>query len=86
MLPFDISKVKKGDRFYESDFGTSIECLALEDAHRMHDDKGWGFQARSCRGEFNIYRADGWDHLCSPLSHAPIYPNVERLEDKPCPA
>ena len=85
-MEFDISKVKKGDRFYESDYGKSVECIALEDARRMHHDKGWGFRARNSYGEFDLYRADGWDHLSSELSHAPVYLTVLRLEDTSCPA
>lgn len=40
--------IKKGDRFYENEFGCSVECEALEDAVRIEDEERgyYGHQLR----------------------------------------
>lgn len=74
-----IQDIKKGDRFYESDYGVSIECEAMEDAAPMYGN-GWGLMARCRTGEFELFRAEGYEHLSSELTAEPVYCRIDALE------
>lgn len=67
----EIKDIKKGDIFYECEYGENVQFIATSDPYR--EDGGWTIKGRGVNGEFDFYVRDGYSHYGPKLYWQPEY-------------
>lgn len=61
-----IKDIKKGDVFYECEYGKNMQFLALTDAYEQ--DEGWAVKGQGIHGEIEFYSNSKY-----PAYHPKLY-------------
>ena len=73
-MTIKIQSLKKGDTFFECDYGINVEYVATCDPYRAENDQGWAIDGQTLQGaDTHFYVCDAYPAYAPKLYPMPEY-------------